>query len=808
MAGAPPPTPFVGRAAELAQLRAALACEAGTPAALLIRGEPGIGKSRLIEEALASPALELHASPFATRSPFHTIRLALAREAGLRPEDDAAARRAKIETLLAATAGATKGNFALAAALLEGDSGEEAGAPPPGERAQLMHLLGEILGTLGARRGAIVVEDVQWLDPSSAELMQGLMPQLAARGVTLLATALPGPVPAWLAPPAGAVLPLGRLHAAALEALVAAVVGGATLPPEALAALAAGSQGLPLLAEELVRGYLDAGGTGPVFPTLDEALRARLAPLPRGGALAGIAAAIGRSFPRALLAGLSGLPEAEAEAGVEELVGTGILAPTTGPFGDALRFRHTLVRDAIYRLLPAEEAAALHASIADTLEARFPAIARAQPQMMAMQRQAAGEPDKAALEWTRAGRDAFRRSAYAEAVGFFRQGLEATEATEPGAARDERELDLRLSLIGALICAEGYLADDAGAETERAVALAERLGGPARLMPAMQARWVQLGAANKVRASRDFARHVLAATTLEEVEHRLVAHRMCGTSSLFYGDLHDALRHYRAFMALFDPARHAEAMRGSHSDHTAFVLLGLSEVHTLRGETEDAATWREKARDWTRQSGRVHDECHVLAFAILHACLLRRDTEARRQTRLLETLTAAHALPNWIGYRDLFDGVLLCREGDSASGLPIARRGVEALVAARAFGSWWYLLHAEACLGAGALDEAAETLARVRPIMELGDVRFGGEYHRLAARLVLARGGDATEAGRELMAGLALADRQGATLLCQALSEEIAALPPGAVPPAPSDLMRGPARATAAPRRWTGGRVV
>jgi hypothetical protein len=99
-------------------------------------------------------------------------------------------------------------------------------------------------------------------------------------------------------------------------------------------------------------------------------------------------------------------------------------------------------------------------------------------------------------------------------------------------------------------------------------------------------------------------------------------------------------------------------------------------------------------------------------------------------------------------------------------------------------------------------------LARARPIMELGDTRFGGEYHRLAARIARERDGDAAAAARELVAGLELADGQGAALLRGHLVADLAALPPEALPPGAAGLMRGSARATASPRRWTGGRVV
>ena len=118
------------------------------------------------------------------------------------------------------------------------------------------------------------------------------------------------------------------------------------------------------------------------------------------------------------------------------------------------------------------------------------------PHVLAIQRAEAGQSAAAAAAWDRAGRDALRRSAYPEAVGFFRQATGALGMAPPGPARDEAELELRMHLITALICAEGYRAAPVAVETERVLELGHLPGNRAMLLGAMQARWVQLGTTN------------------------------------------------------------------------------------------------------------------------------------------------------------------------------------------------------------------------------------------------------------------------------------------------------------------------
>lgn len=782
-------TGFVGRAAERAMLAAAIEeARRGTGGVVAVIGDAGIGKSRLVRHVLAEHGLQaeslplLQGSPYHQGAPFQPFRTYIGRVCGIRLHDDAAAVATRIARFLEAIGLNSAENRRLLVWLFRDDLDAGLADIGPGEvRARIIGLLEAVLLVRSGAEGVVLVEDAQWLDPSSATLLRRFAPGFAARGGLLLATARSQGADLPSEGVASRTIRLDRLAPDEVAALVATMAGGDGVPAELAATIAGRSDGVPLFAEELTRGYLEArragGHAAPQVPmSLVESIQARLDRLSHGRGIASVAAAIGREMPLALLIAASGLAPATARSGIDDLVAAEVLDPSHGQFGDGVRFRHHLVRDAAYELLLRRSRGELHARIADIVEDRFPELARALPHVLAIQRAEAGQFDRAAALWRQAGTEALRRSAYAEAAGFLREAAAALDRTPAGRARDEAEIELRLSLLSALVCAEGYRAEAAAEETDKVVALGQRLGAGARLIPAMQARWVQLASGNLVRAARTFALQARDMTADGPEVERMIAHRMCGTSLLFAGELAPALAEYHAFMRLFDPERHGDALRAGHSDHATMVMLGLAEAHLLVGDAATAETWRARALAAARAAARVHDEGHTLVFAgCLHPYLAGRHDEVAAHAEELAALIARRDLPNWRPFSDLFTGLLRARNGDADAGLAIAGRGAQGLVAAKAWGSWWRLLHAEACLDAGRPAEAAASLAPVRAMLELGAAQFAAEYHRLQARLALGRG-DAAAAAAILDEARDTARRQGATLFLDRIEADADAL--------------------------------
>ena len=493
-----------------------------------------------------------------------------------------------------------------------------------------------------------------------------------------------------------------------------------------------------------------------------------------GRKIASVAAAIGREFPIALLIAVSGLPESVTLAGVRELLEADVMTPGRSSYGEAVSFRHMLLRDAAYGLLLRRDRAALHARIADTLATAFPSIAEALPHVMAIQRYQAGHFEMAAEEWDRAGKVASKRSAYSEAVSHFSKAVEAIEQSPAGVGRDERELEYRIELMGALICARGFAAEAVGAEMERIVALSRRLGTTAKLVPALHSRWVVLLTWGAVHAMRELAFQIRdAAATGRDID-RLLAHRICATSLLFSAEFAPAIAEYERFLALYDPEKHAAELRTGHSDHATMVMMGLAETYLLLADFDAADRWRARTLEAARQSERMHDMGHVLAFAgCLHPALAGRFDEMERAAEELDDLVRTHELPSWRGHADLFSGLSRVRRGETQGGLARAREGIEQLIEAKVFGNCWHIVYAQACIEQGHVEEAAEMLALVRSTLDQGDVRFAAEFLRVDGAVALARGA-LDQARSRLQDALALALSQGAHLFVDRIRRDLA----------------------------------
>ena len=160
----------------------------------------------------------------------------------------------------------------------------------------------------------MLFDDLQWIDPSSRELLDRVIERVADWPVLLLALFRPEFQPPWIGQPQVTLLTLARLDRQDTAAMVANVAGDAALPTEVVAEIAERTDGVPLFVEELTKAVLEAGTQAPaalsamphpalsVPPTLHASLMARLDRLgPAAKEIAQIGAAFGRDFAYELL---------------------------------------------------------------------------------------------------------------------------------------------------------------------------------------------------------------------------------------------------------------------------------------------------------------------------------------------------------------------------------------------------------------------------------------------------------------------------------------------------------------------------
>ncbi len=361
--------PMVGREQELGLvLERWHQALAGEGQAVLLVGEAGIGKSRLVRAVLdavdgeGQVALRYQCSPYHTGTPLWPVAQQLRLAAGLEPADTEATRLDKLEALLrqGEESGEIGGMVPLVAALLGIDTGDRYPASDltsQQRRARtLAGLVRQLLG-LARRRGPVlmVLEDAHWADPTTLELVGLALDRVAGARVLVLLTSRPDGQPALGGHPRVTRLALNRLGRGPTEAIVSRLAGDGSLPPEVLSEIAARTDGVPLFVEELTRAVLEAGttvtGAAAVPASLHASLMARLDRVPEVKEVAQVAACIGREFAYPLLAAISPVPEAELRAALGRLIAAELVFARGEPPEASYTFKHALVRDAAHESL-------------------------------------------------------------------------------------------------------------------------------------------------------------------------------------------------------------------------------------------------------------------------------------------------------------------------------------------------------------------------------------------------------------------------------------------------------------------------
>jgi class 3 adenylate cyclase/tetratricopeptide (TPR) repeat protein len=465
-------TPFVGRDEEIELLlRRWDQAKLGEGRVVLLSGEPGIGKSRIVESLGVRLEGEPHArlryfcSPHHTNSPLYPFIEQLERAASFEPGSSARAKLDKLEALLEPTARNVPRDVALIAELLavplEGRYPELAISPQQKREIILTALEDRLDGAAAQGPVLIVFEDVHWIDPTSLDLLDRTIARVAHLPVLLVVTFRPELQPTWVGQPHVTMLPLNRLGRRDSAGIIGGVTQGKALPETVVEQMLAHTDGVPLFIEELTSTLLESGVLrettdryvldGPLPPlaiptTLQASLVARLDRLAPVKDVAQIGAAIGREFSHELIAAVSTLAPRDLDAALERLTASGLISRRGIPPDASYSFKHALVRDAAYATLLKSRRRQLHASIAKVLVERFPAMVERLPEVVAHHFTEAGLASEAIGYWRRAGQVASARSANREAVSSFERALSLLEALPESRSTLEQGFDLRLEL--------------------------------------------------------------------------------------------------------------------------------------------------------------------------------------------------------------------------------------------------------------------------------------------------------------------------------------------------------------------------
>jgi class 3 adenylate cyclase/predicted ATPase len=793
LVGADDLTPFVGRGTELGRLVEEWEqVRGGRGRAVAIGGEPGIGKSRLtraLRERLGSAPyawLQAHCSPWTENTAFYPIIELHRNLLGVRDQDPPDETLARIEAAFSEAGRAGDEAVRLVAALYGIQLSEDrlhSPLSPEAQRRKTLDVLTEwVLSLADERPLVLVIEDVQWIDPSSAELIGRVIEQLAEHPLLLLYTHRPDFSATWTAHVQEAIQ-LDRLHENEAWRIVEEVVSGDELPTEGMSEIVNRAEGVPLYLEELTKAALEFAstpdshgatkGTQPppltIPATLRDSLMARLDRMGSAKEAALLASVIGREFSYRLIAAASPAEEPALRDRLAQLVESELVFQIGEPPDATYRFKHALIRDEAYQSLVRSVRSQYHAWVGQALETRFPQETASHPELVAHHFLEAGESDKGVLYLITAARNAVTTSANVEAVHHADRALEVVSRRPVSPQRTQLELTLCTLRGAALIPIRGYASDDVQHTFARARSLATALGGSPQLVPVLHGLWLFHMVRGDREPTRELAEQLLAiAEDSDDTTARLFGLTVMGIQRFFEGRFEPAVDYIERAHALYEPSVHSE-LAVTYSLGTAGVArANAAACLWFLGYPDRARRLVRELIETVRVDGHPFTVAgvDVMCAMLFHLC---RDPASARPLE-----EEALGIAGEQGFA-LWRGAALCGLGNTIAELGAFEEGMERIReglalfratgaqtnAAFVLGGVATLFHAE-----GRLSEAESAVDEAIGLVERNlETFYAPELWRLKGEVTLARTADERAAETLFRRALALARAEQARSL-------------------------------------------
>lgn len=748
--------PYVGRSSAIAALaKAWLAAQESPGHAVLLTGDPGVGKSRLLSEFRESIAtgdcdiVECFCSSYYSNTALYPL------VAPLRERLAIAQARSPAAALLALREALVRSGCEIDTALpllakllgLQPASGYQPLNLHPLTQKQktLMALVTLLTSRANTKPTLMVVEDLHWVDSTTLELLSILLRELPHSRLLVLLTSRPGFSPPWLDSENLTLIPVNLLSPADTETLIHKVVGGKRLPAKLMSLLVDKTDGNPLYVEEMTRMFLDSGSLretasgyeldGPmpdslVPESLQDLLMARLDRMPaQAKKVVQLGACIGREWTFELLLAVLPNEEQTLSLGVEQLIGEGIVFAT----GRGFTIQHALIQDACYESLLKSTRLIYHERIAQALENN--AGDTALPERIAQHWTKAGQPARALPYWLEAGQQAVASSATSEAESHLHQGLEAAQSLPEGAERDRMELALLSTLGVALTIQQGWAAPAVAQVYQRAQTLSERVGPTPQLFWVLWGMWAFYLVKGDQHRAVEFARRMtLMAESDGNADLKLEANFALGLSQYYMGQLASAQQLLEAAVAGYVAGKHAGQAHYTGQDVGVTARTVAAMVLFLRGHTRQGLSRSRQAITLASELNHPFSHAYALGCAAWLDAYRQAPLDMGSHAAQTIELSTRQALGFWTVWGSIFAGRALVAEGQGALG---ARHMEEALANYRSIGSgmvvpYFLALLAEVESGNGDHERALARLAEARQIIEEGGEAFmSAEIERL-----------------------------------------------------------------------------
>ncbi|MDH3604567.1 MAG: adenylate cyclase, partial [Candidatus Tectomicrobia bacterium] len=625
----------------------------------------------------------------------------------------------------------------------------------PQQRQQTQDLLVSWLVAAAIHQPLLAVwEDLHWADPSTLEVLGLLIGQAPSTTMLHVLTYRPEFESPW--PRRSHITPitLNRLDRQQVETLIARQAHGKVLPVEVIDHIVTKTDGVPLYVEELTQMLLASEVlvakvdryelTGPLVgvtipDTLQDSLMARLDQLNEAKQIAQLGAVLGRTFLYEMLRTLSAMEEEPLQEGLSQLVEAELLYQRGRPPQATYIFKHALIQDTAYASLLRRRRQQMHQQIAQLIETQFSETVETQPELLAHHYTEAGRTETAMRYWQRAGEHAMQRSAYAEAIANFTQGLTLIPSLPETPERTEHELTLRVALAAPLLATKGYAAPEVGDAYIRARELCQQMDETPQLFPVMHGLWTFQIVRGDLKTADWLADQLLTlAQHLDDRDFLLEAHLALGLTTFFEGAFDRAQPYWDQVWSQYDAQQHHAHISG-YLGADPGVLSRIMAAWTLwyQGYPDRALTYAQEAMIQAETLAHPYTLAYAHNYmARLHQCR-REFSAAQAEAEASLAICTAHGFNLYVAGGNILHGWAVVAQGQSEAGTAQVRQNLELW---RATGAaltvpYYLALLAEACgedidAGLAALREGLST-------MEKSQERFyEAEFHGLRGDLL------------------------------------------------------------------------
>ena len=623
---------------------------------VLLSGEPGIGKSRVLSairerlEAQGAQSLRFQCSPYYINSAYWPIIDNFERALKFARDEQPESKLDKLEALMVKEYGRPISDVRFIASILSIPYEDRYGAiamTPEKHKDETLRTLADIMeGAAGRAPTVMLFEDLHWADPTTLEALDRLIDRTRTIALLIVLTHRPEFQSRWSQHGHVTSLNLSKLTRTQSAAMVSKLASSKSLPGDLLQQILNKTDGVPLYVEELTKSILESGELKEVGDhydyastthhitvpnTLRDSLMARLDRYAPVKEIAQIGAAIGREFSYELIAAVVPMNEAQLADALVQLTESGLAFRKGTPPEAAYTFKHALVQDAAYDSLLKSRRQELHSKIAQAIEERFPQIKETEPELLAHHFTEAQCFEHAVPCWQRAGELAQKSVALQEAIRYYERGLSCVKALPPSVARDGYEFDLRAGLGTTWVGLQGW----ANPHTSEHLEAAWRLGGSLDrgdyTLRTLWGLWATRLTGGLPRESLTWTERTLALAEQRD-DRRLffVGHLTAATTHYFLGQFTHSIVHSDNILNRYDPMRDQGFAEFLNHDPKTVALAYKSASQWHLGYVDQAAATAEMTFIHSRSLAHPFDLCFALHFCGMQVFAYRRESERLR----------------------------------------------------------------------------------------------------------------------------------------------------------------------------------